>query len=291
MIKRWQPGSANGNTWEQREMDKRAIGVFDSGLGGLTAAEEFSRLLPGEDIIYLADSHNMPYGEKGRERILELSLRDLSFLLERGVKAVFIACGTATSNALEQLRSESPVPVFGVVEPGVREAISVTRNRKIGLLATRASVDAGKYQALMAELGPEMELTVTACPKFASMVEQGVFDKNDPRVREAVLEYLPPLKQAGVDTVILGCTHYPLLSDVIGEYMGEGVELVSAGGAAARELAGWLTEKDCLGSAKSGLTEYYTTGATEPFARTAQLMLKRDISDRLSGLEPFDKGE
>lgn len=277
--------------WEQRKMDNRAIGVFDSGLGGLTAAEELSRLLPEEHIIYLGDSYNMPYGEKGREKIIAMSLADLGFLLERNVKAVFVACGTATSNALDRLRQESPVPVFGVVEPGVREAVAVTRNKKVGLLATRASVDAGRYQALTAEHGPEIALTVMACPKFASMVEQGIFDKNDPRVREAVLEYLPPLKQAGVDTVILGCTHYPLLSDVICGYMGSGVELVSAGAAAARELAAWLGQGNCRRGAKSGRTEYYTTGETAPFAQTARLMLQRDISASLSGIEPFDKGE
>ena len=152
-------------------MDNRAIGVFDSGMGGLTATQELSALLPGEHIIYLADAFNFPYGEKDRETIVEMSRRDLQFLLEKNVKAVFIACGTATSNALDILREESPVPVFGVVEPAVCEALTFTHNGKIGLLATTASINAGTYERLISEMKPEISVTSKACPKFASMVE------------------------------------------------------------------------------------------------------------------------
>lgn len=271
-------------------MDNRAIGVFDSGLGGLTATQELKNLLPDEHIIYLGDSYNMPYGEKDKNQIIEMSKNDMRFLLGKNVKAVFVACGTATSNALEALTEESPVPVFGVVEPAVREAISSTKNGKIGLLATRASIQAGTYQRLIQEISPELCVTAKACPKFATMVEDGIFDKNDERVLKAVSEYLPPLKQAGVDTVILGCTHYPLLADVIGEYMGKDVRLISAGAAAARRLSKSLRENNMICDSRSAKTEYYTTGATAPFARTAALMLKHDISPYLTGIEPFDKG-
>ncbi len=271
-------------------MDNRAIGVFDSGLGGLTATEELSSILPDEHIIYLSDSYNFPYGEKNRERIIEMSRRDLRFLLENGVKAVFIACGTATSNALAVLKAESPVPVFGVVEPAVVEAVCLTKNGKIGLLATRASVEAGTYQRLIQEMAPEVEVTAKACPKFATMVEDGIFDKEDERVLRAVEEYLPPLKKAGVDTVILGCTHYPLLADVISEYMGADVRLISAGAAAARSLSAYLGENGLTSKNRSYGAEYYTTGSPEHFARTAELMLRRDISQFVRGVEPFDKG-
>lgn len=271
-------------------MDNRAIGVFDSGLGGLTATQALSDLLPDEHIIYLADSYNMPYGEKDKNRIIEMSLNDLDFLLKRNVKAVFIACGTATSNALEVLRQESPVPVFGVVEAAVDEAAAATKNGKIGLLATKASVEAGTFQRLIAEKALGLETTAKACPKFATMVEDGIFDRQDSRVLRAVEEYLPPLRQAGVDTVILGCTHYPLLSDVISEYMGPGVRFISAGAAAARRLAGFLRGEGLCCADRQATTEYYTTGETGQFARTASLMLRRDISPFLTGIEPFDKG-
>ncbi len=270
-------------------MDNRPIGVFDSGLGGLTATEELSGLLPDEHIIYLSDSYNFPYGEKTREQIIEMSRRDLRFLLEHNVKAVFVACGTATSNALEVLKEESPVPVFGVVESAVCEAVSMTENKKIGLLATTASVGAGTYQRLTREKSPAIEVIAKACPKFATMVEDGIFDKEDKRVIDAVAEYLPPLKQAGVDTVILGCTHYPLLADVISEYMGEGVSFISAGAAAARSLCRYLRENGLTSEKGAGKAEYYTTGSPEHFAATAELMLRRNILPYLKGIEPFDK--
>ena len=270
-------------------MDNRAIGVFDSGLGGLTATQELMKLLPCEHIIYLGDSYNMPYGEKDKSKIIEMSRNDLQFLLNKNVKAIFVACGTATSNAIDILVSESPVPVFGVVEPAVYEAVSLTKNGKIGLLATRASVGAGTYLKSIHEKSPDISVTAKACPRFATMVEDGIFDKNDERVINAVAEYLPPLKQAGVDTVILGCTHYPLLADVISEYMGENVRLISAGAAAARTLCGYLRENEMTCESRTARTEYFTTGSTENFARTAELMLKHDISPYLTGIEPFDK--
>lgn len=272
-------------------MDNRAIGVFDSGLGGLTATQELMKLLPNEHIIYLGDSYNMPYGEKDKSKIIEMSLNDLRFLLSKNVKAIFVACGTATSNALNELIEESPVPVFGVVEPAVNEAVSFTKNGKIGLLATRASVGAGTYQKSIEEKSPDICMTAKACPRFATMVEDGIIDKEDERVINAVAEYLPPLKQAGVDTVILGCTHYPLLSDVISEYMGENVKLISAGAAAARSLCAYLQENGMTCESRAARTEYFTTGSTENFARTAELMLKHDISPFLKGIEPFDKND
>lgn len=268
-------------------MDNRPIGVFDSGLGGLTAANELEKLLPEEQIIYLGDSHNMPYGEKTPEQIIKMSREILNFLLKEGVKAVFIACGTATTNALETLQKESPVPVFGVVEPAVREAIAATKNGRVGLLATRASVASGVYQRLLSELAPELVVTAKACPKFASMVEEGIFDRNDDRVRVAVGEYLPPLKLAEVDSIILGCTHYPLLADVISEYMGGNVRLISAGAAAARSLSAMLGEQGMTCEKRIAKTRFYTTGSADSFAKTAQLMLKRDISAQLTQIAPF----
>lgn len=258
-------------------MDDRPIGIFDSGLGGLTAAHELISLMPDEHIIYLGDSANMPYGEKTHELIVEMSRKDMQFLLDRGVKVIFVACGTATSNALDVLRRECPVPMFGVVEAAVDEAIAATKNNKIGLLATRASVEAGTFEKVLKMRAPELFVRSKACPKFASMVEDGIFEKEDARVQAAAAEYLPCLKEAGVDTVILGCTHYPLLTDVITEFMGSEVKLISSGAAAARSLAKYLRENGSE-NIKGGGAEYYTTGDADSFARTAYRMLANDIS-------------
>lgn len=270
-------------------MDNRPIGVFDSGLGGLTAAAELSALLPREHIIYLGDSHNMPYGEKSHDRIVEMARQDFRFMLGMGVKAVFVACGTVTTNALDVLRQDSPVPVFGVVDAAVEEAAAATKNGRIGVLATRASIASGAFRNKLGERFPQLNVTEQACPRFASMIENGIFGRDDPRVIEAANEYFPPLIAAGVDTVILGCTHYPLLHDIIREYMGE-VSQISSGAAAARSIAAFLGEKSLESGSDEGRTEYYTTGGWDAFAHTAALMLGRDISDELRAIEPFDKG-
>lgn len=271
-------------------MDNRPIGIFDSGLGGLTAACELSLLMPSEHIIYLGDSANMPYGEKTHDEIIFMSLRDMSFLLKKGVKALFVACGTATSNALEVLQEKCPIPVLGVVDAGVSEAIEATKTGRIGLLATTATIKTGTFEKKLHENSPSSYVASKACPKFASMVEDGITEKTDPRVRQAADEYLPCLQTADVDTVILGCTHYPLLADIISEYMGPGVTLISSGAAAARQWAKYLRNNRMqCDESRQGRTEYYTTGAAKEFARSAKHMLGRDISDELTQISPFDK--
>lgn len=262
-------------------MDNRPIGIFDSGVGGLTAMEVLAELMPGEHLIYLGDSLNMPYGERAPEEIRRLSQAGLRFLLDRNVKAVCIACGTATINALDALQGISPVPVFGVVEPAVEEALAATKNGRIGVLATTASIKAGAFQRRLAELRADIEVTARACPVFATIVEHGLFERSDPRVSAAAEEYLPPLREAGVDTVILGCTHYPLLSEVVREYAGESVNLISSGGAAARSLARYLQGRGMTSNGIRHGAEYFTTGVVEEFAKTARIMLRKDISAQL----------
>ena len=256
-------------------MDKRPIGVFDSGLGGLTAASELAELLPGEKIVYLGDSYNMPYGEKSREEIIRMSRADLAFLLSMDVKAVLVACGTATSNALDVLEQESPVPIYGVVEPAVREAVSATENERVGVLATRATIRAGNFERLLHAVAPQLSVTSQACPKFATMVEDGIFEKTDPRVAHAVAEYLPPLREAGVDTIILGCTHYPLLSGVISYVLGTGVTLVSSAEACAQSTYSQLTQ--------AGLLRHQPREATRRFLTTGDASDFQGIGRRLLG--------
>lgn len=269
-------------------MSKRPIGIFDSGLGGLTAAEELRKLMPGEHIIYLGDSANMPYGQKTHEQIVKMSRDNMGFLLKHDVKLVFVACGSATSNALDILSRECPVPIFGVVDAAVEEAIAATKNGRVGLLATCASVKAGSFERGLLGREPQLFIYSKACPRFATMVEDGIFDKDDPRVQSAVKEYLPEMKEAAVDTAILGCTHYPMLADVIGGYMGEDVSLISSGAAAARAVAKYLREKG-MENKDAGISRYYTSGDAGAFAKTAFLMLKEDISAKLTQISPFDK--
>jgi glutamate racemase len=271
---------------KDHHLKENPIGVFDSGIGGLTAMQELQKLLPNEHIIYLGDSHNMPYGEKTPREIAAYSLRNLEFLLKRKVKAVFVACGTATVNALPELEAHSPVPVVGVVAPAVAEAAALTKNGRIGVLATRASIRTGAFETALKGNNTGFTVASRACPVFAAMVERGIFDRNDARVRRAAEEYLPPLKAAGVDTVILGCTHYPLLSEVIREYVGPDIELVSSGAAAARYLASLIRE---LGLARDGegKSEFFTTGDRDNFLRVARFMLGSDVSAQLSAIGPL----
>lgn len=268
-------------------MNNNPIGVFDSGVGGLTAMQELTRLLPREHIIYLGDSRNMPYGEKTREEIIDLARRNMEFLLARGVKTVFIACGSATVNAMEELKKSCPVPIIGVVEPAVREALALTENGRIGVLATRSSIAAETFQRALLEERPSLVVEARACPVFATMVEYGIFSREDKRVRRAAESYLPPLREAGVDTIILGCTHYPLLSEVIKEYTGLGVRLVSSGAAAARSLADEIVRAGLECGEDLHRCEFYTTGDAERFAASAVHMLGRDISSELTAIEPL----
>ncbi|MDR0951683.1 MAG: glutamate racemase [Oscillospiraceae bacterium] len=276
-------------------MDDRAIGVFDSGVGGLTALRELTEQLPREHIIYLGDSYNMPYGEKTREEIVGLSRKNLGFLLRRGVKAVLVACGSATVNALDVLEKESPVPILGVVAPAVEEAARLTRNNCIGVLATRASIRTHAFRDAILERRGSFAVVSRACPVFATMVEYGIYDPEDERIRAAALEYLPPIRKAGADTIILGCTHYPLLSEVIKKYVGADnrlisggqVRLVSSGAAAARQLARFIRENGLECARDNHRLEYFTTGQAEDFARSAGYMLQRDISGQLTAIDPL----
>lgn len=265
-------------------MDNRPIGVFDSGVGGLTAMRVLEELMPREHIIFLGDSAHMPYGERTRREIISLSQKSLDFLLNRGVKAILIACGTATVNALDVLREHCPVPIFGVVDPAVEEALASTKNGRIGLLATTATIRQGAFQRRLMDEEPSLLVEARACPVFATIVEHGLFDRHDPRVEAAAEEYLPPLRDAGVDTVILGCTHYPLLSDVVLEYVGREVRLISSGAAAARRLAAFLEEMEMTSGAAVGKTELFTTGDRAEFEKSGRLMLQRDISGILTGV-------
>lgn len=266
-------------------MDRRPIGVFDSGLGGLTSLRELRKILPGEDFIYFGDTGRVPYGSRGRDTILRYARQDVNFLRSFSPKAIVVACGTVSANALFELRAESDLPVFGVIAPAAARAARVTRNGKIGIIATAASIRSGAYERELSAIRPDLEICPVACPLFVPLVENGRFRPGD-RVAELVAEeYLEPLRAKGVDTLVLGCTHYPLLADVIARTMGEDVTLVDSGAACADHAAIRLGEAGLLNENGSGSCRYFVSDSTQDFARLASIFLGDPVEDGVERVE------
>ena len=260
-------------------MDRRPIGVFDSGLGGLTTVRELCRLLPGEDIVYFGDTGRVPYGSRSRETIIRYARQDVAFLRTFDLKLIVIACGTVSTTALDTLSRENSIPVLGVVDPAARAAARATRNGRIGLIGTQASIRSGAYEALIHDADPDARVTAQACPLFVPLVENGRFRRGDVVIETVAAEYLEPLKEAEVDTLVLGCTHYPLLQDVISHQMGEGVTLVNAGAEGARAAAARLTADDALsGRSQGGNCRYFVSDRQEDFSRLASIFLGWDVT-------------
>ena len=259
-------------------MDQRPIGVVNSGLGGLTAVHSLWRILPEEDLIYFGDPARVRYGSRSREAILKYARQDVRFLRSFDLKAILIACGTVTTTSLAALQAENDLPMVGVVEPTCRRAVLMTQNKRVGLIATAASVRSGAYEAALRRLDPEVTVFSRACPLFVPLAEAGRIRRGDVVIETVAREYLTPLKNAGVDTLILGCTHYPLLTDVIGDVMGPGVELVSAGEESAFELKRMLKARELRADERRrGETEFYVSDRVEDFERTASLFLQEDL--------------
>lgn len=267
-------------------MDQRPIGVFDSGLGGLTALRELISLLPREQFIYFGDTARVPYGSRSREAIIKYARQDVAFLRSFDPKAIVIACGTVSTTALDVLRGENDIPIFGVVGPAARAAAAATRNGRIGLTGTSASIRTGAYERAIAKLKPEAEVTALACPLFVPLVENGRFRPGDVVAETVAAEYLAPLKEAGVDTLVLGCTHYPLLREVIGAFMGPGVTLVDVGARCAGYVADRLDQLDllCGGGAQTS-PRFFVSDDTGDFARLASLFLGSDVAHDLEQVD------
>ncbi len=267
-------------------LDQRPIGVFDSGLGGLTAVAELTRLLPGEDIIYFGDTGRVPYGGRSRETLLKYARQDVAFLRTFDLKAIVIACGTVSTTAMEELAAESPIPIVGVVEPAARQAAQCTKNGKIGLIGTQASIRSRAYERCIARINPEVQVLAQACPLLVPLVENGRIHPGDVVVETVCAEYLQPLREAGVDTLVLGCTHYPLLASVIGRFMGPEVALVSAGAEGARAAAGLLRTSGALaGDRTAGHCRYFVSDSVSGFSQLASLFLQRDVSAAVTQID------
>ena len=267
-------------------MDRRPIGVFDSGLGGLTAVRELARLLPEEDLVYFGDTGRVPYGGRSCDAIIQYARQDVAFLRTFHPKAIVIACGTVSAAALEVLQSENDIPIFGVVEPAVHAAARCTKNDRVGLIGTRASIRSGAYEALLARLRPDAEVTARACPLFVPLVENGRSDPGDIVAETVAAEYLSPIRSAGVDTLILGCTHYPLLRAVIGAYMGPEVTLIDVGAQCARWTAAELEREGLRTDApEAGRHRFFVSDSTEDFASLASVFLKEDVGDEVEQID------
>ena len=259
-------------------MDNRPIGVFDSGLGGLTAVRSLRQILPDEDLIYFGDTARVPYGGRSRETLLRYARQDIRFLRTHDLKAILIACGTVSTTSLDTLQAENDLPIVGVVEPTCRRALLVTKNKRVGIIATLASIRSGAYEATLRRLDPDVEVIGKPCPLFVPLVENGRIQRGDVVIETVAKEYLEPLKATGIDTLILGCTHYPLLTDIIADVMGPDVTLVSAGEESAFELKRMLKAEGLRADEnRQGEPEFYVSDRPEDFERIASVFLRENM--------------
>jgi len=253
------------------------IGVFDSGVGGLTVVRELIHQLPGEDIIYFGDTARVPYGIKSKETVIRFSIEDILFLLKQEVKLICVACNTVSSLALPVIKHHFKVPIVGVISPGVREAVYATQNKRIGVIGTRGTIKSRTYENEIKHLDPAIQITAVACPLFVPFVEEGWFKGNV--VLEVARTYLKPLKDDKVDTVILGCTHYPLLKPVIRKVMGEHVRLIDSAKQVAIEVKKILSVEGMLNKNRRGSHKFYVSDNPEWFSSLAKRFLGKNIKD------------
>jgi len=252
-----------------------AIGVFDSGIGGLTVLQKLIEILPTENTVYLGDTARAPYGTKSIETVIRYSVENTEFLIEKGVKLVVVACNTSTALALKTLRGQVKVPLIGVLEPGVRKALLITRNKKVGVIGTEATIQSGAYTKALKRHAGDIEVYSRACPLFVPLVEEGWIDNGIASM--TVEAYLSSLKQSGIDTLILGCTHYPLLKKAIGNYMGGAVELIDSAEEIVKEV-GMALEKHSLARRDGiGNHSFFVTDAPDRFIKVGGRFLGEKV--------------
>lgn len=244
----------------------RAIGVFDSGVGGLTVLKELQHLLPGEELLYLGDTARVPYGTKSPATVRRYAMEAAAFLTQRKVKMLVVACNTASSVALLELETCFKLPVIGVIEPGARRAVSVTRSGSIGVIGTEGTIKSGAYTLAIKQLAPDADVVGVPCPLFVPLVEEGWLDH--PVTRLTAEEYLRPLRKHGIDTLVLGCTHYPLLKNVLQEVLGPEVVLIDSAEETAFAVAARLQGQGCLRPARQAVPpQFFVTDVPERFQR------------------------
>jgi glutamate racemase len=259
-------------------MDRRPVGIFDSGVGGLTVLHECLVTMPHEDFVYLGDHARLPYGPRPLAEIRRFAREIAAFLEAKGVKLILVACNAATSAALRELQEELALPVLGVITPEAHAAVQATRNRRVGLLATEATVTAGRYAELVHALDAGVQFIPVVCPRLVPLIEsEAPFGAE---TTDAVRSYATPLKDAGVDTVILGCTHYPLIRPIFQRVFGRGVTLVFSAEETAREVAETLARKGIENAGdREGEARFFTTGPPDLFRQLGERFLQLPLGD------------
>lgn len=260
-------------------MSNAAIGIFDSGIGGLTVTKEIVKQLPYESIIYLGDTARVPYGTRSKEVVTKFAKELVNFLLKRDVKILVVACNTISAVALAEIEKISPVPVIGVVKPAVKKAIKATKNKKIGVIGTQGTIDSKAYETEIKKIDPEIEVVSVGCPLFVPLAEEGLH--NHEATKLVAEDYLDEIKAAGVDTLILGCTHYPLLLDTIAETVGPQVRLIDSAQPTAEELKKMLEEKGLLADNPNSTLEIFVTDAPQRVFKVASRFFGKELKDKI----------
>jgi glutamate racemase len=266
------------------------VGVFDSGIGGLTVVREMLGKMPGEGIVYLGDTARVPYGTRSPETVRRYALEGVDFLLSKGIKHLVVACNTVSAVGLEAIREKTPVPLTGVIEPGARAAVESAPNKKVGVIGTEATIRSGAYLRSIKAADNGVEVYSAACPLFVPLVEEGWLEGDVPALVAG--EYLRGMKHGGIDALVLGCTHYPLLKPVISMVMGDGIKLVDSAAETARQVDEELRKSGNM-SASGGnpLREFYVTDSPEKFRSLGERFLGRSIEGiEKVELEVYDEG-
>ena len=255
----------------------RPIGVFDSGVGGLTVVKELIKQLPSEDIVYFGDTARVPYGIKSKETVVRFSIENILLLLKHNVKLICVACNTVSSFALPEIKNHFKVPIIGVLSPGAKEAVYATRNKRIGVIGTKGTIKSRAYELEIKQLDPNIKVIAKSCPLFVPFVEEGFLSGEV--VLKVAKDYLLPLKNAGVDTLILGCTHYPLLKSVIKEVMGNHVVLIDSAKQVALEVKNILDSENELNTKRLSKRTFLVSDNPEWFRDLAKRFLGQSIKN------------
>jgi glutamate racemase len=260
------------------DIDKNnPIGIFDSGIGGMTVVKRIISALPGENVVYFGDTARVPYGSKSNSTVIEYSLQNAKFLVEKNIKLLVVACNTASSVALDELRDNFDIPVIGMIEPGAQMALQKTKKNRIGVIGTYATTGNKAYSSELKKIDNQIFVLEKPCPLFVPLAEEGW--TNHKATKIIAEEYLNELKDLEIDTVLLGCTHYPILSDIIGEVLGVDITLIDSGTASSLVVEKYLTEKKLLNdSGEPGKHEYYVSDVPSRFKDVAERFLGRDIN-------------
>lgn len=267
-------------------MDNRPIGIFDSGVGGLTVVKEIVKCLPNENIVYFGDTARVPYGDKSKDVVTKYSKQIVRFLMTKNVKAIIVACNTVSSNSMEELRKEFDIPFVGVVEPGVKSVLETTKNKKVGIIGTEATVRSGMYSRLIHQADSSIEVFSKPCPLFVPLAEEGWYENDVAKMTASI--YLDELICCGIDTLLLGCTHYPLLKQCIGETIGDEIKIVDPAKNTAFSIKEILQEKNMLNSGTEKQTNaFYVSDITDKFEKICLKTLKKTYTPAKIDIEHY----